>query len=164
MANNNKLTLKEVCQELGKSKRTITRYIKKGILNPEKIKNEKGVIENRFDPKEIEKFKLPEKEKATRTAPEGVGHIGQVGHDKDVLDVLSLLKEQLKTKEKEITRLHKKIDRLIDRQHETNVLIGSLQNKVLKLEHKTKDDDIGQKQGGTGAKIRQFIDRLFGKN
>jgi len=69
----------------------------------------------------------------------------------------------LKTKEKEITRLHKKIDRLIDRQHETNVLIGSLQNKVLKLEHRTNDQDTGHQESGIGIKIRQFFDRLFGK-
>lgn len=44
------LTLKEVCQGLGKSKRTITRYIKKRILNPERIKNEKGILEYKLDP------------------------------------------------------------------------------------------------------------------
>jgi len=33
----------EVCNLLKKSKRTISRYIKKGVLNPEKVKNEKRI-------------------------------------------------------------------------------------------------------------------------
>jgi predicted site-specific integrase-resolvase len=41
----NEIDLKEACRILGKSKRTITRYIKKGILNPEKVKSEKGILE-----------------------------------------------------------------------------------------------------------------------
>ncbi len=157
------LTISEVAEKLEKSKRTITRYVTKGLLQPEKIKNDQGIIENRFDPYEIEKFTLPEKEKATRTAPEGVGNVGHIGHDQDVLDVISLLKDEMKNKEKEITRLHRKIDRLIDRQHETNVLIGSLQNKVLQLEHRTEGHDVGQQESGTGTKLRQFINRLFGR-
>lgn len=39
------LTLKEGCQELEKNKRTITMYIKKRLLNPEKVKSENGVLE-----------------------------------------------------------------------------------------------------------------------
>jgi predicted site-specific integrase-resolvase len=39
------LTLKKVCQELDKSKRTTTRYIKKGLLNTERVKSEKGIPE-----------------------------------------------------------------------------------------------------------------------
>jgi len=38
------ISLNEVCQLLSKSKRTITRYIKKGLLNPEKVKSQKGMI------------------------------------------------------------------------------------------------------------------------
>jgi predicted site-specific integrase-resolvase len=41
----NEIDLKEACRELGKSKRSITRYIKKGLLNPERVKYEKGILE-----------------------------------------------------------------------------------------------------------------------
>jgi len=51
------LTLNEVCQELGKSKRTITRYIKKGILNPERAKTENGILEYRFNRSEVDNLK-----------------------------------------------------------------------------------------------------------
>ena len=38
----------EACKILGKSERTLSRYIKKKLLNPDKIKTEKGT-EYRFD-------------------------------------------------------------------------------------------------------------------
>lgn len=41
MTKKDNLNLKEVYLKLGKSKRTITRYIKKGILNPDKVKTKK---------------------------------------------------------------------------------------------------------------------------
>ena len=44
---------------LKKSKRTVSRYIKKGWLNPEKIKGQKG-FEYRFSQSEIESFKKPD--------------------------------------------------------------------------------------------------------
>ena len=40
----NDLALNEVCQALGKSKRTIARYIKKGLLNPMKELEKEGGI------------------------------------------------------------------------------------------------------------------------
>jgi len=55
------ITLNEICQELRKSRRTITRYIKKGLLNPEKVKSEKGILEYRFKKPEIENFKNSDK-------------------------------------------------------------------------------------------------------
>jgi len=51
------LTFKETCNILGKSKRTITRYIKAGKLKPERIKNEKGILEYRFDQSKVKSFK-----------------------------------------------------------------------------------------------------------
>ena len=52
------LTLKEVCQELGKSRRTVSKYIKDGLLKPEKITSSKGTVKYKFDPSEIKKIKL----------------------------------------------------------------------------------------------------------
>lgn len=43
MTKQNNLTFNEVCQVLGKSKRTVSRYIKARKLNPEKIKSQKDV-------------------------------------------------------------------------------------------------------------------------
>jgi predicted DNA-binding transcriptional regulator AlpA len=44
MTKQDELTLNEVCELLGKSQRTIIRNIKKGLLNPEKVKSQKGMI------------------------------------------------------------------------------------------------------------------------
>jgi len=44
MKNKSDLTFIEACNLLKKSKRTVGRYIKKGLLNPEKVKTEKGTI------------------------------------------------------------------------------------------------------------------------
>jgi DNA-binding transcriptional MerR regulator len=38
------ITFVEACKLLGKSKRQVSRYIKKGLLNPEKVKSQKGMI------------------------------------------------------------------------------------------------------------------------
>jgi len=60
---NNKLynlSLFEVCEILSKSSRTITRYIKNGILHPVEIKSRKGMPEYRFCREEIDAFKARE--------------------------------------------------------------------------------------------------------
>ncbi len=164
--NDNYLTLNEVAGILGKSKRTIGRYVARGLLTPEKIKNENGILENRFNPKEVNNFRLPERKKAPGTQRPEPGHIGQKTNVIDTTDVIGLLKNELKTKDKEIARLHKKIDKLIDRQRETNILIGTLQSKVLAIEHKPEghnEPDTGQKGNGIGRKVSNFINRVFGK-
>jgi hypothetical protein len=38
------LTFFEACKLIKKSKRTVSRYIKTGLLNPEKVKSQKGMI------------------------------------------------------------------------------------------------------------------------
>jgi hypothetical protein len=45
----NKITFLEACRILGKSERTLSSYIKKGLIIPEKIKSQKGSIEYRFN-------------------------------------------------------------------------------------------------------------------
>ena len=53
------LTFIEACNLLKKSKRTVGRYIKKGLLNPDKVKTEKGT-EYRFNRSELENIKKPD--------------------------------------------------------------------------------------------------------
>ena len=57
----NGLTLKEIYERLGKSIRTISRYISNGILNPTKEKSDRGTLEYRFEWKEVEKIKISSK-------------------------------------------------------------------------------------------------------
>jgi len=51
------LTLYEVCEILGKSTRTITRYVHKHILHPRGVKSRQGTLEYRFSRAEIDAFK-----------------------------------------------------------------------------------------------------------
>jgi predicted DNA-binding transcriptional regulator AlpA len=54
------LSLYEVCEILGKSTRTITRYVHKHILHPRGIKSRQGTLEYRFSRAEIDAFKQRE--------------------------------------------------------------------------------------------------------
>ena len=62
----------------------------------------------------------------------------ETGQDSEVITLLKettgLLKEQLVKKDEQIKDLGGKIDQLIERDRETNILIGQLQSKVLMLE------------------------------
>jgi len=157
------LTLNEVCQELGKSKRTITRYIKKGSLNPEKVKTENGILEYRFKKSEIENIKNPDTITGQTT-----GQNQKVEQNNN--DTLSLLKDTMKLLQKQLKAKDIQIKQLLDRQRETNVLMGQLQNRVLLLEDKSKGkraDKIHQTNDTTsdtsGDKIINYLRRLFGK-
>jgi DNA-binding transcriptional MerR regulator len=158
------LTLKEVCQELGKSKRTITRYIKKGMLNPDKIKNENGILEYRFNPLEIEKIKNNNQDIGQETRQ-------KTKNESKKDDTLSLLTDTVKLLEKQLKAKDKQIDKMLERQRETNILIGQLQKKVMLIEDKTKGqrEDKSDKTNDTtsdtlGDKIKNFINHIFGNN
>jgi hypothetical protein len=62
----------------------------------------------------------------------------ETGQDNEIINLLKettgLLKDQLAKKDEQIKDLGGKIDELIQRDRETNILIGQLQSKVLMLE------------------------------
>jgi len=51
------LTLFEACEYLNKSSRTISRYIRRGILHPLAQKSRQGTLEYRFSKSELEAVK-----------------------------------------------------------------------------------------------------------
>lgn len=55
------LTLYEVCEMLGKSSRTITRYVQRHILHPRALKSCQGTLEYRFSKSEIRRVRDNEK-------------------------------------------------------------------------------------------------------
>jgi len=155
MTKQDDLTLKEVCQVLGKSGRTISRYIKAGKLNPEKIKSQKG-IEYRFDLTELENLKKPDT-------------TGQMTRqniiDDKKNDTLSLLNDTMKLLQKQLKAKDTQIKQLLERQRETNILMGQLQNKVLMLEDKSggKRSDKNNRTDDTTSqsKWQGFLKRIF---
>ena len=193
------ITLFEACELLNRSKKSISRYIRRGLLHPEKVKSQQGTLEYRFNKADIEAFKAQEALNAEETrqdgtdeteqtghkepikkaeflenkdfkwqteetrqdTPEQTGHGRQdkTGHESEVITLLKettgLLKEQLVKKDEQIKDLGGKIDQLIERDRETNILIGQLQSKVLMLEKPREPingdaDETGHQPDQTG--------------
>ena len=139
------LTFFEACEVLKKSKRTVSRYIKNGWLNPEKIESQRGTLEYRFNQVDLLKFKKPVRtEKTEQTRPEN--------------DIITLLKDQLKQKDKQINQL-------IERSRETNILLKGLQDQLLLTGDKKEErKDRGVKEDKKGQGIDGFLKRLFKGN
>ena len=124
-----------------KSKRTVSRYIKAGLLNPERIKNKLGTLEYRFNRNDLLKFKKTKRPK-------------QIKKTKTESGIITFLKEQLKNKDDQINKL-------LERSRETNILLNRLQNQLL-LTGDIKEDreDRGDKTGqGINGWLKRFLDR-----
>ena len=193
------LTLFEACEFLNKSKKSISRYIRRGLLHPQQIKSQQGTLEYRFSKADLEAFKLQETQDKTRQetgdTPDETSQSGQTeatpskeaeikaikdetrpdkaeqtsqdktqetGQNSEIINLLKettgLLKDQLAKKDGQITDLGRKIDQLIERDRETNILIGQLQSKVLMLEQPKdaiKADIVEQTRQDTPDKTGQ---------
>ena len=149
--NEKELSFDDVSRILNKSKRTISRYIKAGKLNPEKIKGEKGIPEYSFNRSEVEGLKNSE------VAGQGTGQNKKTEQkDDDILSVIKVFEKQLKAKDQQIKQL-------LERQRETNYLLKGLQDKVLLLEDKTKDKKQMTKDMTQANKwhINNIINKIF---
>ena len=155
MTKQDDLNFNEVCERLGKSRRTVSRYISNGLLNPDRIKTEKGNLEYRFSQSEVESLKK-------RGRGQGTGQ--NIKTDRNIDDTLALLKDTIKLLQKQLKAKDNQINKMLERQRETNILTGQLQNKVFLLEDKSKGkkqrtEDTTQDR--TGDKIRKLINRIF---
>jgi len=135
--NDYNITYPEVCLLLKKSKRTVSRYIKNGLLNSEKIGNQ-----YLFNRNEVEKLNKTKRTKRTdKTKPER--------------DIISFLKEQIKVKDEQIKEYQ-------ERSRETNIMFNRLQNQLLltgdkKEVKQDKEDRQDKKEKG----LNGFFKRLF---
>ena len=139
MKNKSDITFIEACKILKKSKRTVSRYIKKGLLNPDKIKNKLGTLEYRFNQSDLLKLKRTKKTKRTnKTEPES--------------DIITFLKDQIKEKDEQINKL-------LERSRETNIMFNRLQNQLLLTGDKKEDKEDKQDKKEKG--FNGFFKRLF---
>lgn len=161
----------EACNLLKKSKRTVSRYIKKGLITPEKIRSQRGSLEYRFSQADLERLKIPGTDKIRQDIR---GDTRQaIRQDSEVINIL---RDQLTIKDKQIKSLSGKIDQLIERSRETNILLKGLTEKVLMLEGRTdkaetikevenkdkgREDRQDKKRQDRGQKIKVFLKRLF---
>jgi len=108
------ITFTEACKILKKSKRTVSRYIKKGLIRPERIKSQRGSVEYRFSQVDLESLKIPGTDKIRQDIR---GDTRQaIRQDSEVINIL---RYQLTIKDKQIKSLFGKIDQLIERSRET---------------------------------------------
>jgi hypothetical protein len=75
------ITLFETCELLNRSKKSISRYIRRGLLHPQEVKSLQGTLEYRFSKDDIEAFKIldaqPEETRPDRThKTRETGHFG----------------------------------------------------------------------------------------
>lgn len=171
------LTFYEVCELLSKSRKTVSRYIRQGRLHPETIKSKAGTKEFRFNLEEVgalkenktedineEKVETPKPEvKEDRTGQD------KTGSSDEVIAILretqAMLKDQLHKKDEQIDRLNKTTDSLIERNRETNLLIGNLQHQIslLKLpEAKKPKGEVVEVKDKPKQKVG-FFKKLFRK-
>jgi hypothetical protein len=150
------LTLLQTCEALNKSKKTISRYVKQGKLNPRSKKSKRGTTEYRFNEPEV----LALKEKLFGTPPPEQTEETRQRGQREVISILretqNMLKDQLKKKDEQIDKLNKTTDSLIERNRETNLLIGNLQHQIsmLKLPEPTEDGEAVRKK-------ESFFKRFF---
>lgn len=224
MAEENKdyaLTLFEACEYLNKSARTISRYIRRGILHPQEIKSRQSTLEYRFSKMELENLKksgrqdilyldddsnedglsgakIMNSEEASsnnnitdsqdsspniiagkvsldsNNAADSInkGEVNRLDRqDKTEItenvappavadnnsgivillkETTEMLRDQLKVKDGQIKDLGDKIDQLIERGRETNILLKGMQDKMLLLENPPAQSqrDIGKADEG----------------
>ena len=77
------ITLFEACELLNRSKKSISRYIRRGLLHPEKVKSQQGTLEYRFSKADIEAFKAQEALNAEQTGhPSRPDRTRETGQDR----------------------------------------------------------------------------------
>ena len=96
------ITLFEACEILNKSKKTVSRYIRRGRLTPLKVKSLQGTLEYRFTKTDLDTLRAelarvdtPDRTDQTEGTDE-TGHAGQTRQDRPPLEkaILSTKQEQ----------------------------------------------------------------------
>lgn len=169
------LTLEQVSQRLNKSTKTISKYIKQGKLTPERVRSKQGTLKYKFLESDIQAFSAgvdlgdmnPEKNQEPQkgnyqTRKEPTRREEDLNQVRELTEVL---KDQLNRKDEQIKSLSDKIDTLIERDRETNILLGQLQSKVLMLEtpQERKEEEESQEENTEKRteKKKGFWDFLF---
>ena len=68
------LTMFEVCEKLTKSRKTVSRYVRRGLLHPKKVRSQQGTLKYRFSEQDLEDFRRRQDRQGTRDV---TGQTGQ---------------------------------------------------------------------------------------
>lgn len=127
------LTIKQASELVGKSEDTIRRLIKHVVkakpdeasLFIKKQGNDKTFYYTVSDELLRQTFDMP-----TQTPDVPTQLPSPVVHQSEMQAVVDVLREQLRIKDEQIADLGKKVDNLIERSRETNILLKGLQNML----------------------------------
>jgi dTDP-D-glucose 4,6-dehydratase len=150
----NEIDIQEVCRILGKSKRTISRYIANGKLNPKKIKSRKGTIKYIFDRNEINNF-----------SNEMTGQNQKIIKNED--DNLSLLRETIKMLKKELKEKNSQIKKAQAGEHELRYLLNKEKAEKERLllpgtnQKEGKSNESNDMTQANKWHIKNIIDKIF---
>lgn len=164
------ITLFEVCESLVVSKRTISRYVRLGMLHPQWTKSLKGTMEYRFSKAELDAIKAMGKTNAMRhdatpmaslevatiteiskpDATERQTEKTQTPGETPQDAIICLLKENNETLKGELTAKNAQIKSLLDQNHETNVLLLKQQGIMAELQAAQQPEPEQPVQWGSG--------------
>jgi len=73
------ITFFEACEILNRSKKTLSRYIRRGVLNPHKVKSQQGTLEYRFTRAELDALRerlatMDRPDETRQDTPDKTGH------------------------------------------------------------------------------------------
>jgi len=142
------ITLFEACEILNKSKKTVSRYVRRGRLNPLKVKSQQGTLEYRFTKPDLENLRAELARVDTQDRPDKTRETDQTGQTRQ--DTPPLEKALLNTKpdQTEQTGQERQDKTGQDRTEETghpHSIIDLLKDTTELLKHQLtiKDTQIG---------------------
>lgn len=152
------VTFFEACEFLSRSRKSVSRYIRRGLLHPKYTKSAQGTLEYRFNMDDLETFKslegtaaddaFDEPEIGPKKTLEVVENLGKIPEESEKTrppettpdnSIVPFLMKQIEVKDELIKIQAGQIDEMIERDRETNILLRNEQEVNLKLSSK-KDE------------------------
>ena len=143
------ITLFEACELLNRSKKSISRYIRRGLLHPERVKSQQGTLEYRFTKADIEAFKALEAQNADETRQDETGQPEQTGQSgqtrQDTLKAENIKNKDVLEETRQDTPEQTRQDRTRETGQDSEVITllkettGLLKKQLVKKDEQIKD-------------------------
>ncbi len=136
------ITFFEACEFLSKSRKSVSRYIRLGLLHPEEGRSKQGTLQYRFTMADLKAFKVragedveaPVKIDPPASVAENLGKTEPPETSQE--GFVPFLMEQIKVKDEQIKIRDTQITEMIERSRETNILLNRSNERILELETK----------------------------
>jgi hypothetical protein len=158
------ITMLEACEMISRCPKTLSRYVHKGRITPQRIKSQNGTLEYRFRRDDVESLRLYLREEQRYTIETtdseekknglkdknlddfsytqeqtgkmkgGQGEQKQSGRTRQNFEIESLLKKNIQFLKEQLATKDNQISMLLERDREKNMLLKGLQDKVMLLD------------------------------